>query len=357
MNQINSIRERLWDEDEDVRAMAAEDAGYDDLVDAIAPLCERLPLEPSRSMRQTIMTALQRMTHQEAIEQALSLLSNDDVFVRNSAVALLQSRGIAALGGLAHYFGNPDADIRKLVLDSLSAIGGDEAGRLLACGLEDADINVQIAAIEYLGERGSVTHVPAIAALFESAQDPMLLAAAAAALSVLGGHDSWQAVARRFPTFEQVPAYLIGAWLNLLAAFGDRSLEELLEIAPQLPPTLAGECADALSALQERLGVHTVKGAAFGQLRALIESAPDSATQLRLLKWSGTLHGHPAVLALLIPYLQSSDTLLRHGAVLGLLRTGKTEVLELLELQRARETDPDIRDSIETGLAAYKRQP
>jgi HEAT repeat protein len=357
MNQTTSIRERLWDKDEDVRAMAAEDAGYDDLIDAIAPLCERLPLESSRSMRQTIMTALQRMTHQEVVEQALSLLSNDDVFVRNSAVALLQSRGTAALGGLARYFGNAGADIRKLVLDSLSAIGGDEAERLLARGLEDTDINVQIAAVEYLGERGATRHVPAIAALFESAQDPMLLAAAAAALSVLGGHDSWQAVARRFPTFKQVPAYLVASWLNLLAAFGDRSLEDLMEIAPQLPPTLAGEFADALSALQNRLGVHTMTEAAFGQLRALIESAPDGATQLRLLKWSGTLHLYPAVLTLLIPYLHSNDPFLRHGAVLGLLRTGKPEVLELLEMQRALESDPDVRDSIESGLATYKRLP
>jgi len=356
MNQTNSIRERLWDESEDVRAMAAEDAGYDDLAEAIAPLCERLPLESSRSVRQTIMAALQRMTHQEVIEQALSLLSNEDVFVRNSAVALLQSRGNAALGGLAAYFDNADADIRKLVLDSVSAIGGDEAERLLALGLEDTDINVKIAAVEYLGERGSDNQVPAIAALFEDAQDPMLLAAAAAALSVLGGHDSWQAVVGRFPTFKQVPAYLLGSWLNLLACFGDRPLEELLEIAPQLPPALAGDCADALSALQVRLGVHTVSGAAFEQLCALIESAPDTTTQFRLLKWSGTLHQHPAVLTLLIPYLNSSDVLVRHGAVLGLLRTGRTEVLELLETQRARESDQDVRDSIESGLTTYKRQ-
>jgi len=357
MNEANSIRERLWNEDEAVRAMAAEDAGYDDLFEAIAPLCERLPLEPSRSMRQTIMTALQRMTHKEVIEQALSLLSNEDVFVRNSAVALLQSRGIAALGGLAHYLGNADADIRKLVLDSLSAIGGDAAEQLLARGLEDTDINVEIAAIEYLGERGSVRQVPAVAALFQSAQEPMLLAAAAAALSVLGGHDSWQAVVSRFPTFKLVPAYLLGSWLNLLACYGDRSLEELLEIAPQLPPTLAGECADALSALQNRLGVHTVAGAAFEQLHALIEAAPDGTTKFRLLKWSGALHSHPAVLTLLLPYLNSSDTLLRHGAVLGLLRTGQAEVPELLGHHLTQESDQDIRDSIESGLALYKRQP
>jgi HEAT repeat protein len=337
--------------------MAAEDAGYDDLVEAIVPLCERLTMESSRSMRQTIMAALHRMTHDEVIAQALSLLSNEDVFVRNSAVALLQSRGQTALSGLEKHFDSTDVDVRKLVLDALSAIGGDEAGRLLARGIGDPDLNVQIAAVEYLGERSDIRQAPAIATLFESAQDPMLLSAAATALSLLGGIGSWQAVERRFPAFNQVPAYLVGPWLSLFACCGDRSLEDLLEIATQIPPALAGDCADALVALQERLGVDTVRGAALEQLRALIRAATEGTTQFRLLKWSGALRRHPAVLTLLIPYLNSSDVLSRHGAVLGLLRTGRPEVLPLLVAQLAREADQDIRNSIESGLASYERRP
>ncbi len=357
MQQESSIRARLWDEDESVRALAAEDAGYDDLAEAIAPLCERLTLEPLLSMRQTIMAALLRMTHPGVIEQALELLASEDVFVRNSAVSLLQARGQAALGGLGRRFDSPDPDVRKLVLDTLSAIGGDAADGLLARGLKDPDLNVQIAAIEYLGEHGSLTQAPAIASLFENAQDPMLLAAAAAALALLGGESSWDVMINRFPTFKQVPAYLMDPWLVLLARFGNRSLEDLLDIALQLPTALSRQYADALAELQERLGVETVKGAAFEHLRALIATTTEETTLFRLLKWSGALRQHSGVLALLVPYLHASDTFSRHGAVLGLLRTGRPEVLDLLKAQLARESDQDIRESIESGLASYERQP
>ena len=142
-----------------------------------------------------------------------------------------------------------------------------------------------------------------------------------------------------------------------MGRYGNCSLENLLEIAPQLPTALGRQYADALGELQERLGAETVKVTAFEHLRALIATTTEATTRFRLLKWSGALRGHPGVLALLVPYLNASDTSSRHRAVLGLLRTGRTEVLDLLKAHLAKESDPDVRDSIESGLALYERQP
>ncbi len=81
--------------DEAERIYAAEDIGYLNAAEGVAPLLERLDKESSRAVRDAIFQALTRIEADAAIEGSIRLLASEDPQIRNQAVDMLRHKGAA----------------------------------------------------------------------------------------------------------------------------------------------------------------------------------------------------------------------------------------------------------------------
>ena len=151
MSSLKEYIEQLDCADESERAYAAEDIGYLNTPDGVPALLERLGKEPSRAVRDAIFQALTRIDADAAIQGSIELLESDDPQIRNQAVDVLRHKGEAAVPLLKTVMQAGDKDLRKLVLDVLSAVQTGDAGGIYEAALSDADPNVVITAVENLG--------------------------------------------------------------------------------------------------------------------------------------------------------------------------------------------------------------
>jgi HEAT repeat protein len=213
------------------RACAAADLGDDDVAGALGPLLARLDVESDRAVRAALFTALARLSDPDVPARAAALLAHDDASVRNGAVALLQSRGAAALPALRAALASGDADVRKFALDALGPVESPEAAALYESALDDADLHVRMAAVEHLGERRVARLLPRLEAAFAAEGDPMMLSALYAALLAVGTAETWAVIRARHPSAASAPPHLRGAWAEARARWGGET--------PGGPPSVA----------------------------------------------------------------------------------------------------------------------
>lgn len=351
MDSQPSLSQRLCADDESDRAFAAEDAGYDDHAEDIEPLVARMRAEPSRFVREAIVTALGRMTHGAACDAVLPLLESDDAFLRSAAVTVLQSHPDDAGRTLSRAWAGADQDVRKFLLDAASALRGDDVEAVLLRGLDDPDVNVRIAAVEHLGERAHPSLKVRFEALVRDAEEPMLISTALTALEAVGDASSWDVVAHRYADPTGFPSFLAPQLLRLTAKWAPPSVVGgYLEAARSLGPSVLGDWIDGLESLQDRFGFRTISPAQFGLLCDLAASSPSPLCRMRILKWMGRLDQQPEVLRVLTASLESPDPMSRHGAALGLSQLGSDEARRALAARLSAEGAADVRATIEEGV-------
>jgi HEAT repeat protein len=348
-----SLREKLGDADESVRAFAAEDAGFDDRGEDVATLVERLREERSRHVRQAIVAALSRMTHVAVCEHAIALLGSDDPYLRNAAVAVLQTRGEIAVERLERAYPGANAAVRKLLLDTVSGIPGERAERVLLLGLADEDVNVRIAAVEYLGERRRPDLKHHFEALARDEHVPMLLSTALAALEEVGDAASWEAVEQRQFGPEGYPPFLAPQLLRVMAKCAPESaLDRFFAEGARLGSASLPDWLDALETLHQRFHFRALSPAQFDTLRAVFARCDTPLTRMRLLKWAGCLDLQPRLVPMLDSAFRSDEPLVRQGAALGLSHVRTSEAYAALSSRLPLEADDDVRAAIVAALAA-----
>lgn len=97
------------------------------------------------------------------IDGLIELLRHEDnAGLRNATAEVLVRLGKRAVPALLDHLQDCDQDLRKLVVDTLAAIGERSAVPALLQTLDDPDVNVAAAAAEALGAIGDRTAVPAL---------------------------------------------------------------------------------------------------------------------------------------------------------------------------------------------------
>jgi len=352
MSSQTSLELRLADQDESVRAFAAEDAGFDNNVEAIEPLVARLRVETSRFVRDAIFTALARMTHATVVDHAVQLLESDDAFLRNEAVTLLRTRGQDAIERLIETFRQTDADVRKFLLDAVSGMPGQHPEGLLLLGLEDPDINVRIAAIEHLGTRVR----PELKEQFETVllreDDPMLLSTVLTALEEVGDAETWSIVEQRYPNPSEYLPFLAPQILRLMAKWGSYDcLGKLFAVNVKIRASRMGDWLDSLETLHDRFRFRTLSAEQFGTIWAEYEGSSNTLSQYRLLRWFGRLEDQPDILNILTSQLLHENSTVRKGAVLGIAKLGTAAARGTLLSHLPIESDPEVRAILTDNLA------
>lgn len=293
--------------DEAERAWAAEDVGAGDLGAALPALMDRLLVEPSQPVREALLGALSRLTDPTVPARVAALLTHPDASLRNGAVALLRSRGAAAIPAVRERFLQGDADLRKLALDVLGAIEAEAADELYEAALRDPEVNVRIAAVECVGEHRRGAFLPWLEATFLDEREPMMVSALFGALASIGAESSWRAVTRRYPGFEEVPAVHRGEWLRALAQWGPA--DSIERVTAAAPATVPEDLLDALQTLRARFGLERAPASLVAHLESLLGASIPSATKYRIVAWLGGLTELASTAPLLAALAHHADPL------------------------------------------------
>jgi len=344
---IQTLIAGLAVEDETDRSNAAEDLGYADSVEAVGPLLDRLAVEPSRKVRETIFLGLGRINHPEVLARVATLLDSDDAFLRNQAVGLLQRKGADAAPVLLLRMHDADADVRKFVLDVAAGISSPEVEPIFDAAIQDVDTNVRIAALEYVGEQRKTRFKPSVETIFLEAKEPMLVCAAFAALLQIGDAASWQCIRQRYPAATSVPSWELGWWIRALGEFGGADeIEVFHELLQRHDGKIARDVMDALERFQGRHGRVEISYAFWNLLRELLQTPLAPEDKLQLFRVVGGFGAPAAIGEHLIGLLGQGDRLTKLGAIESIKRLGRPELLVLLRNHRAIETDPSVVEAL-----------
>ena len=344
---VQTLIANLALEDEAERIFAAEDLGYADAPEAVAALVARLAVEPSRKVRETMFLALERIDRPEVRVHMAMMLDSDDAFLRNQAIGLLQRKGAAAAPVLLARMADADPDVRKFVLDAAAGISSPDVEPIYEAAMRDPDTNVLIAALEHLGQQRKSRFKEAVEEIFLKATEPMVVCAAFAALLQIGDAASWQGIRQRYPTAASVPNWELGWWIRALGEFGPAGdIESFHDLLLSHDGKVAPDTIDALERFQVRHGRVGITAEFWQLLREMLQATMAPEDKLQLFRVAGGFGAPAAIGDNLVALLEQGDRLTKLGAIEGIKRLGRPDLLERLRNRRSAEADAEVAEAL-----------
>ncbi len=183
---MQQLIDALNSPDETERIYAAQDMAEESNPEFALPLIEKLSAESSQGVRDAIVFALKSLPCSNVFKQLFDLLHSPDAYLRNAAIDIFGVQGKDAIEFLSLRQSSKNAEVRKLILDALFATGNRDALPYIRSALNDASINVQITAVEYLGRFEDQHSADDLLALFRQNDEPMLRASILQSLILIG---------------------------------------------------------------------------------------------------------------------------------------------------------------------------
>ncbi|MCE1226538.1 MAG: HEAT repeat domain-containing protein [Geobacteraceae bacterium] len=184
---ISDSHSRAADHDEELRYRTVQEQRHLPLEKSRALLFSALGDDSWRVRKQAVEVLLAARPDQDTLHQLIDLLRDEDnAGLRNATAELLVRCGVRVVPILLGYLEDADHDLRKLVVDALGALGGEDARNGLVRALSDPDNNVAAAAAEGLGIVGSAQSVPELLRHLELNQESFFRFNALAALGQIG---------------------------------------------------------------------------------------------------------------------------------------------------------------------------
>ena len=222
--------------DEAQRLYAVQDLESDDLSILGQIFLKRLVKESSGAVRAAIAFRLKTIVSLDFYPELFGLFRSPDAYLRNAAVAIFAAGGDQASEYLGRHANDADREVRKLILDALFEIGTDAARALIRNALNDPAVNVQVTAVEYLGQLEDEEEGPRMVELLRINPEPMLTMAVLDALTRLQRRDliilALESLASDGDYSRIKPLYLPQT-MELLAICGQGS--EMIQVMIALP--------------------------------------------------------------------------------------------------------------------------
>lgn len=134
------------------RAAARGLAAYPE---AALPLCDRLEVETSPSVRALLFTSLIHLQSPAVAERLTAFLRSDDAPLRNAAIEALQEMPDSVAPHLERLLADEDSDVRIFAVNILATLCHVRAPQWLASVVRsDPHVNVCAAALDGLAEIG-----------------------------------------------------------------------------------------------------------------------------------------------------------------------------------------------------------
>lgn len=183
---VDDIRSRLKSDDEEVRRSALHMLEGLPLHDSLGIIFCAMGDDSWRVRKESVEAFAHAHPDESAIEKLLELLRNEEnAGLRNSAAEAVIRHGAIAAQPLIRMATDPDADVRKFVVDLMGAIKNPLFVKPLLNALSDPDVNVASAAAEHLGATGDPGVIPDLLRAIVANQAVLFRFSALGALSVL----------------------------------------------------------------------------------------------------------------------------------------------------------------------------
>lgn len=349
MIDLRDCIEKLGSDDEADRIYAAEDIGYANQAAGVDPLLARLPVEPSRAVREAIASALAQIDDDSVIPGVLKWLDSENTFLRNEAVELLRKRGAKAGPFLDEAFRAGNCDRRKFVIDILAKLRDSGASEVYDLALIDPDLNVVIAAVESLGDARKAAFRERIENLVSPQAHPMLVCACLEALARIGHPDSVDVIQTRLGHASDLPGYLRPSYLKLLGATG-RS-EHAAEIAGVIEDVgLEAPVLNALTSLRNRYSGLELPSSLAEPLREIVDRNEPSLLGYQAVRLMSALVGETGVFDFMEHCLEHPNKTIRIGAIQSLRETRSERADAAVRRFLVSETDEEVLQASGQGV-------
>ena len=157
-NAIDKLIADLQHEDEKTRRYAAEDLGFEQVVDSIPYLVQGLE-DQSIAVSEACANALIKIGGEQVARQIAPALASENVRLRNHASEIMNLLGDPAVPVLAELMSSDDHDVRMFAVDNLVYIASKSSTEILIKALEDENVNVAAAAAVGVGKVGESHHL------------------------------------------------------------------------------------------------------------------------------------------------------------------------------------------------------
>lgn len=158
---MQDIENNFQSADEETRRRIIQDLHGRQLQEICRLLFSAMGDESWRVRKESVEVFVSSAPGESMIKDLLELLrSEDNAGLRNSAAEAVTRLGHRAAAPLIKLVHDPDADVRKFVIDVMGSINSMEFVQPLLSALRDTDMNVAAAAAEHLGNLGDAQIVP-----------------------------------------------------------------------------------------------------------------------------------------------------------------------------------------------------
>jgi HEAT repeat protein len=255
------------DHDEEIRYRRVEEQRFVSFQKSRETLFAALGDSSWRVRKQAVEVVLAAQPDHGDIHQLIALLRDEEnAGLRNATAELLVRLGSRVVPVLLDYLHDTDHDLRKLVVDALGGLGGDQAQHALIQALSDPDCNVAAAAAEALGTAGNAQAVPELVRHLEQNQEQFFRFNLLAALGKIGISGPLPPIIRqlvnqdilRRAVYEclgkiggdqEAVELLLEGVLSLLPSVCQAAVSSLAKVLPRLDPAEQDRVRDRLSAL------------------------------------------------------------------------------------------------------------
>jgi len=264
--------------------------------------------------------------------------------VRNGIVEIIKRSDIPIIQFLEKLSEDPDKDVRKFVIDSLSQGKSDGAIEIIRNRLEDPDINILYTAIEYLGNFKDRVSVEKIESILPASDNLMVICAALEALAKIKHSPRKKEILERFMTRESSPMVKFPL-LKYLGTFGTETtfgfIENLIDTNPGI---FTKEILDAVDGIVTTTGCKALPNTLRLRLESMLEHSVNNTDRYAILKLLAKTGGGnstaPAQLGKIREMLEDDSDMVKLCAIEILADIGGPEDIERLE-EIAEHTDSD----------------
>jgi HEAT repeat protein len=183
---MQDIQNIFQSADEETRRRIIQDLRGRPLQDICTLLFSAMGDESWRVRKEAVEVFVSSSSEENIIINLLELLRNEDnAGLRNSAAEAVTKLGDRAIIPLIKLVHDPDADVRKFVIDAMGSINSMDFIQPLLSALHDEDVNVAAAAAEHLGNLGDARVVPELIKVIVSNENELFRFNALAAIGKL----------------------------------------------------------------------------------------------------------------------------------------------------------------------------
>lgn len=156
-----SLELQLSDPSPVARRWAARDLA--DCPDSSAALVEQLQREEDSTVREIILTTLTQMGDADAVAGLVNCLRSEDASLRNEAIEAMKLLPDEVAPIMGQLLKDPDPDVRIFAVNILESLRYDQVEEWLNEVIKhDAHVNVCAAAVDLLGEVGTLYSLAAL---------------------------------------------------------------------------------------------------------------------------------------------------------------------------------------------------